>query len=397
MLEFYSGSTSVVNSRNAVLDCLDRAFLNKSNFDCDLVIFHTTMGHDFNQILDEFKKLLPHAQIVGCSCAGIIGVEGPNEAMKSLAIMAIKGTDFGISSIANIVGSNSYDVSIDLAKQLKTKNTAPNILLFLASGIDIAADKAIEGIESVFGNEIPIIGGTASDNMKAISNYQFVGDKIFQRGAILIGFSDKSLSVHSLGTHGFVPVGMPMVVTKSESNRIYELDNVPAWNLYTERLGLMPESTLAEVIPVGAAAIKLDSKIADEFGESHILRVITKKEDDGSFYLPVDCQEGTEIWITMRDEVKIFEYLDVMMNRLVSMYNSKKPVAVFHTDCGARGRLMLHRVLKDEIVSKMQFPISNENSVPWLGMYGFGEFTPISGHNLFHNYTSSLYVICREE
>ena len=396
MLKFYSGSTSVVNSRNAVIDCLDRAFSN-ADYDCDLIIFHTTMGHDFNHILDEFKRLLPDTQIIGCTCAGVIGVEGPNEAMKSLAIMAVKGTEFSVSSKENIVGSNSFDISMELAKRLKTQHGEPYILLFLASGIDIAADKAIEGIESVFGSETPIIGGTSSDNMKAISNYQFIGSDILQRGAILIGFSDPSLSVHSLGSHGFTPVGMPMVVTKSNANRIYELDNNIAWNLYTKRLGLTPEAQLADVIPVGAAAIKLESKIAEEYNDSHILRVVTKKEDDGSFYLPVDCKEGTEIWLTMRDEVKIFKNLDTMIDRLISMYNNEEPVAVFHTDCGARGRLMLNRVLKDEIVRKMQFPIFNNKSVPWLGMYGFGEFTPLAGKNIFHNYTSSLYVICRKK
>ena len=396
MLKFYSGSTSVVNSRNAVTDCLDRAF-NESEYDCDLVIFHTTMGHDFNQILDEFKKLLPNAQVIGCTCAGIIGTEGPNEAMKSLAIMAVKGTDFEVTYVENIIGSNSYDVSVGLAKELKEKDLDPNMLLFLASGIDIAADRAIEGIESVFGGETPIIGGTSSDNMKAISNFQFIDGKIFQRGAILIAFTDPSLSIHSLGSHGFNPVGMPMVVTKSEGNRIYELDNRPAWDVYTERLGLTPKATLAEVLPVGAAAIKLKSELADDFGDSHILRAITKKEDDGSFYLPVDCHEGTKIELTMRDEDKIFDNLDKMLDRLVSTFKGKEPVAVFHTDCGARGRLMLNRVLKDEIVGKMQNPICNNKTVPWLGMYGFGEFTPIAGKNQFHNYTSSLYVVCRKK
>ena len=396
MLKFYSGSTSVVNSRNAVTDCLDRAF-NELEYDCDLVIFHTTMGHDFNQILDEFKKLLPNAQIIGCTCAGIIGTEGPNEAMKSLAIMAVKGTDFDVSYVENIVGSNSYDVSVELAKELKKNILDPNMLLFLASGIDIAADRAIEGIESVFGAETPIIGGTSSDNMKAISNYQFIDERIFQRGAILIAFTDPSLSIHSLGSHGFNPVGEPMVVTKSEGNRVYELDNRPAWDVYTERLGLTPMATLAQVLPVGAAAIKLNSELAEDFGDSHILRAITKKGDDGSIYLPVDCNEGTEIEITMRDEDKIFDNLDKMLDRLVSTFKGKEPVAVFHTDCGARGRLMLNRVLKDEIVGKMQEPICSNKLVPWLGMYGFGEFTPIAGKNHFHNYTSSLYVVCRKE
>jgi small ligand-binding sensory domain FIST len=33
--------------------------------------------------------------------------------------------------------------------------------------------------------------------------------------------------------------------------------------------------------------------------------------------------------------------------------------------------------------------------VPWLGMYGFGEFTQLAGRNFFHNYTTSIYCLTR--
>ena len=62
MLQFYAGSTTVINSKNAVLDCLEKAFINDSNYDCDLIVFHTTMGHDFGQILSEFSHNVPNAQ-----------------------------------------------------------------------------------------------------------------------------------------------------------------------------------------------------------------------------------------------------------------------------------------------------------------------------------------------
>ena len=72
-----------------------------------------------------------------------------------------------------------------------------------------------------------------------------------------------------------------------------------------------------------------------------------------------------------------------------------RPAAVFHTDCGARGRLMLDRVSKEEIVRDMQHPLFGDTCGPWLGMYGFGEITVLGGRNVFHNYTTSLYVLSR--
>jgi small ligand-binding sensory domain FIST len=69
---------------------------------------------------------------------------------------------------------------------------------------------------------------------------------------------------------------------------------------------------------------------------------------------------------------------------------------VFQTDCLLRGRSIFDKVMKDEIIAMMQNAFSNDGEIPpWLGMYGFGEFCPIGGQNLFHTYTTSLLVLYR--
>jgi len=90
MLQFFSASTATVNSRRAVTECLEVALEGEANLDCDLIIFYTTMGHNFEELLSEAKKLSPSAQIAGCTGAGIIGKEGPNETIKALALMALR-------------------------------------------------------------------------------------------------------------------------------------------------------------------------------------------------------------------------------------------------------------------------------------------------------------------
>ena len=40
----------------------------------------------------------------------------------------------------------------------------------------------------------------------------------------------------------------------------------------------------------------------------------------------------------------------------------------------ARGRFLFNRIIKDELVSKMQFPFyQNGECPPWLGMYGYSQ------------------------
>ena len=52
--------------------------------------------------------------------------------------------------------------------------------------------------------------------------------------------------------------------------------------------------------------------------------------------------------------------------------------------------------MKEELVSRMQFPLSADGvPPPWLGMYGFGEFARLGGANTYHNYTTAIYAIYR--
>ena len=397
MLEFYSGCTRAVDSGKAVAECLEKAFGKKGNTDCDLIIFHTTMGHDFNDLLTEMHKLSPNAQIVGCTCAGVIGKRRVSESMRALAVMAVRGDrdEFAVAGRENITGSDSFECAAALAQDLKKKNPGINMIHFVGSGIDIAADKAIEGMESVFGPDISIFGAASSDNMKAVSSFQFIGEQIFEKGAVAIGFADPTLEAITQADHGFIVFGAPFEVTRSDLNRVFEMEGRPAWKCFTDRLGLPETASLADTIPIGALAEELPGGLHEEYGNTHILRVIAKKETDGSIYMPVNCPEGTKLWLTRRDEKRIFDGLDRMLKQIVDRCNGRQPVAVFHADCGARGRLLFNLVLKDEIVGRMQYSLCKNEDVPWLGMYGFGELAKTGGRNRFHNYTTALSVIVK--
>lgn len=395
MLEFSSASLRLVNSQRAIEECLEVA-LGDNLQNCDLVMIHASLGHPLKELSDHARKLCPQARIVAASCCGVVGKEGVSESMKDLAIMTVRGSELAVSHIDGIYGHNAYEKSVELAKSLKSKNPHINMIYFMASGIDIANDQCIAAIESVFGPDVTIFGATSSDNMRGLVNYQAIDGEVFQHAAFAVGFADPNLEVITQATHGFVAVGDPMVVTRSEGHRIIELNGRPAWLEYTERLGLPSEATTGDTIPVGALAEALPEALAQEYGNAHILRVVTKRDDDGTMYYATHCPVGTRLWLTLRDEERIFKDLDRMMAAIQAQANGRKPVAVFHADCLARGRFLFNRVMKEELVSRMQFPLSTEGAAPpWIGMYGFGEFARLGGINTYHNYTTALYAIYR--
>ena len=394
MLQFYSSSARIVNTRRAVNECLEIA-LGENVSEADLLIFHASVGHDFQEMVNEARALAPNSTIVAASCCGVVGREGVSESMKDIALMAVKGNEFGMTHCNEIYGHNSYEKTLQMAKELKEKNPGVNMLYFLASGIDIANDECIRAMEEVFGEEVTIFGATSSDNMKGVVSFQAVNETVTQNGAYMVGFSDPTLKVETQATHGFVAVGEPLVVTKSTGHVIHELNGKPAWEEYTRRLGLTADASCGDTIPIGALGEKLDEAAAKEYGNNHLLRVVTKHDGNDMHYATL-CPEGTELWLTTRDEELIFSEMDRMVKDMKDRMNGKETVSVFHADCLARGRFLFNRIIKDELVSKMQYPFYSEGACPpWLGMYGFGEFARLGGKNVYHNYTTALYVIYR--
>jgi len=386
----------MVNSRNAISECMESALgVNKA---CDLVMVNAAIGHDYQALIDQVRELAPAARVVGASCCGIVASEGVSESMKDVAIMAVRGKQLAVAHVDGINGRNAYAKAVELALQLKAEQPGINMIYFLASGIDIANDLCIAGIESVLGPDVTIFGATSSDNMRGVISYQMVDDQVFEHAAWAVGFADPTLRVDTQATHGFLAVGEPMTVTRAEGTRLIELNGRPAWHTYTERLGLdLVTATCGDSIPVGALAEKLPDALALEYGNAHILRVVTQRDVDGTMHYPVEIQTGTQLWLTKRDEVRIFSDMDRMMNQMTARADGAKPVAVFHADCLARGRFLFNRVMKEELVSRMQFPLSADGVVPpWLGMYGFGEFARLGGANTYHNYTTAIYAIFRK-
>jgi hypothetical protein len=394
MLEFFSSSTRVVNTKRAILECLEVA-MGDAYQTCDLLLVHASIGHNFNDLTEHASLLAPNARILAASCCGVVGKEGVSESMKDMAIMAIRGKEFTVGSVDGIFGQNSYSKCLEMAQSMKAQSPDITMIYFMASGIDISNDECIRAFEDVFGNEVTLFGATSSDNMKGFISYQSVDKEVYEHAAFAIGFSDPTLKIDTQATHGFLAVGDPLIVTKSEGNKILEFNGKPAWTEYLNRLGLGADSTCGDTIPIGALAEKLSPELAQEYGNNHILRVVTKQEGDTMYYA-TDCKEGTSLWLTVRDESLIFSEMDRVVEEMTNRLKGKTPVAVFHADCLARGRFLFNRIIKEELVGKMQFPFYvNGQCPPWLGMYGFGEIARLGGKNTFHNYTTALYVIYR--
>ncbi len=396
MLNFHSASVRMANPQRAIMECLEVA-LGVENQDCDLVIINASIGHNLRDLVAQTRAQCPSARVVAASCAGVVGREGVSESMKDVALMAIRGHEFSVAHVDGIYGHNSCEKAHELAAALKQANPGINMVYLIAPGIDIANDQVIAGFETVFGSDVTLFGATSSDNNRCLASFQAVDDQVFEHAAFAVGFSDPTLEVAAQATHGFVAVGDPLVVTRADGHKILELNGKPAWTEYLSRLGLPDTAVVADTGPIGALAEKLSPEKAHEYGNDHILRAITHRDSDGALHYATTCQEGTLLWLTVRDEERIFKDLDRLLFAIQRSAEGRKPVAVFQADCVARGRLLFNRVMKEELIQRLQHPFLTDGvPPPWLGMYGFGEYAQLGTDNAYHNYTTAIAAIYRK-
>ena len=402
MLSFHSGSAKNVNSERVVDECMAQAFGGTPPKDCRAVIFISSMGHNLARLGDAIKRQVPEARVYGASAGGVTGRAGIGETMHDVAIMAICGPadEVSAASIKDIFGHNAYEKGVECATKLKEDSKKPvSAAYLLCPGIDIANDLVFKGFSDVFGMEIPFSGGTASDNMRGITNFQYCNGTLGEHDAWVVAFCDPTLHATSRPSHGLEPYGEPMVVTKVDPNvgvRILELDNRPAWEVYTQRLGLPLSASMGEVLTVGALAERLPEDLAASYDSDYIFRAITKVDEGGAIYYPVTCKEGLKLWLNRRDEERIFNDMHRCLDLIKADMGEGRPVVVFQTDCLARGRRLFNQIMKDELIGMVHGALSVDGVVPpWLGMYAFGEYAMLGGKNTAHNYTASLLVLYR--
>jgi hypothetical protein len=395
VLEFASSNVRSINPERAVQECIELAY-GAAPAAADLLVINATVGHDLGALSRAASHAVPGARVLAASCAGVVGRDGPGESIHDIALLGITGEGFTVAHVDGLLGSTSYDKGAELARQLLDSPHPVRMVYLLASGIDIANDQVIAGLESVLGPDVTIFGATSSDQMKGVATYQAVDGAVYQHAAFAIGFWDPTLEVDTQATHGFVATGEPMTVTAAEGNLVLELDGRPAWTVLLERLGLPADATEADTIPVGALAEELPADLAAEYGNPHILRVVTHHTPEGALVYATDIAVGTRLWLTVRDEDLIFRDMDRMLATMGERNPDRTPAVVFQADCLARGRRLFNVVMKEELVHRMQQPFTTDGEVPpWLGMYGFGEYARLGGRNEYHNYTTSLAALYR--
>jgi small ligand-binding sensory domain FIST len=185
-----------------------------------------------------------------------------------------------------------------------------------------------------------------------------------------------------------------MTLTKTEANRLLEIDGRPALEVWREITGLADGET-SDLNHVAAWAIGIERPVTAVDGQTKSAYAIRAAfgfdPTEKSITLQAAIPSNTKIMFHHRTTAAVMEGTKVMGGDLAERVRNQKVWAVLGFECGARTSPFLgSKATTDENIA-LQGVVAPD--APWLGMLAWGEIAPVGGEPAFHNYTYPLVVL----
>jgi hypothetical protein len=361
----------------------------------DLVLVYALTGYDQQKMLDGITSVTKDSPLSGCSGEGIITQKGSNEGIRGVCVMALASDclwfkTFGESGLPDDVEG----IGVRLCGGIRRSKEPGKLLLLFPDGLNVNCRGLIESIESHWPNPLSVVGGLAGESFTFKNpTYQYFNGHALTKSvaAVLVG-GDFSFEI-AVG-HGCEPIGIERTITKCRENVVQTIDNHIAWDVFREFLDGNPE----DLDGPSGVHISVGERLPVEQGQGYgalIPRgVLGLNKKDGSLYIPTKIDEGTKVVVMRRDPEMIARNVHELADRILAAGSGRKPLAVLHYDCAARGRILFGERTDETAITPWQEKLGRD--VPWIGFHTYGEIAPLAGKTRFHNFTVAICVLYEE-
>ena len=288
---------------------------------------------------------------------------------------------------------DSHQSGVNLAEQVN--NTSPHdtdstqALLILGQGVNINGSGLLEGLQQYLSGNIHISGGLAGDNGLFQRTYTCINDNVYTDRVVAVSIAGKNLTVSHGCYGGWRAFGPLRRITKSTDNVLYELDDLPALEVYKNYLG-----EYAQELPASGLLFPFEM-ISNEHETTGLLRTI------------IGIDEAQQALI-LAGHVNCGEYLRLMHSSTDSLVDGAEKAANQVLSDRSNGEAHHHQlailvscigrklVMGDYVEEEIEVIAETLGADHYLtGFYSNGEMNRLAGHQQceLHNQTMTITVI----
>ena len=331
-----------------------------------------------------FRKTLqtafPEAQLMGCTTSGeIINTEIHDD---SIALTAIEFEHSAIQSLSiNAKDFPSSHAAGVYLSQLLPKEGLRHVFV-LSDGQLVNGTDLVKGISENLTSNIMLTGGLAGDTDRFKETVVWHNDQVEPGLIVLTGFYGNNLQVGHGSLGGWDTFGPDRLITRSEGNILYELDNQSALDLYKKFLG-----EYASELPASALRFPLSVRQANQ-SESVVRTILSIDEEQQSMTFAGDMSEGAYAKLMRANFERLIDGAnDAAINAAASIKSEKSELAILISCVGRR--LVLQQSTEDELESVHEV-LTDDCTL--CGFYSYGEISPMlqTQSCALHNQTMTI-------
>ncbi len=362
----------------------------------DFLFVFSSVSMEQNNLMKGVREATDNAPLIGCSDAGEITSEGSFQ--KSVAVMAIKADQISFfTGLGKEVKNGDRQAGQAVAREIKEKaGDSLKAFIMLPDVLTGNGAEIVRGVLDIMGPHFPVVGGAPGDDFLFQKTYQYRDGEVVSGAVAGVGLAGK----FSMGIgvrHGWIPIGIPMKVTKSKGAVVYELDNRPAISIYEDYFGKKAEELREEPLARMAITYPLGIKVPDQ--DEYLIRDPITVDENGAITCAAEIPEGSEIRLMIGSKEKAIEAAQDAARKLMQEFEIDKarPKFALMFNCIAREKLFSQRA-KEEIQAIMEI-IGKD--VPLVGFYTYGEQAPLNGNfrdpekcnTKFYNETVVIFAV----
>ena len=280
---------------------------------------------------------------------------------------------------------NYREVSKGIAQKAKAKFPLPAFLIGI-SNASADGEEILRGIEEVAGSDVNAFGGGAGDDYTFSETFVFTNGKDSGNAMVCIALDESKVEIKGIATCGWKPVGTEKIVTKSEGNHVYTVDNIPVLDLTAKYGGIenvTPEnnSLLIEI------AANFPLQLQREKGDPVMRPGLMVDWTDRSFYTSGSVPQGSKVRFSLPPD---FDVMEKVIKGVENLKATEMPEADALVVFSCAGRILsLGPLMSQELEG-----IKNVWNVPMAGMFSNAELGRATGGDLeMHNLTTCCVAL----
>jgi hypothetical protein len=348
---------------------------------CKLAIAFCSDRYELQYVVDGINERTGGVPLIGCSTAGEIATAGPSDA--GVVVVALGGDGFSAATgMATGASANLRRAGEHAAACMdELEDREHRALILLTDGLAGNQQEIVRGAHSVVGAGVPLVGGCAGDDLKMTRTFQFAGEQVLSDAVVAAAVgSDAPLGIGV--RHGWRRVGEPVLVTRSEGNRVFELDEQPALDVYLERLA-PPEAARADPAAFTRFALTHPLGIGRRTGEDQVRFIGGADFEDRSLSCIAEVPQAALAWFMEGDEESVIAATEGACEDALAPLDGRAPLGLLAFDCIARRGVLGEEGIREEIERLG----TASGGAPVAGFYTYGEIARTRGAGGFHNQT----------